>query len=214
MGPVTADIRDGDVIYWVNQVSRVGDPVPGSKYRVCLVDGTFSLTRLSSSQKGITLSGSTAVPLDASDLFHIGIVVDDPHKAMSELSALLGHEWGEMMGGELPVSLPDGDVVIDLRAWYSLTAPRIEIVQSVPETIWQPTPDSGIHHLGYWADDVVAGSAALEERGFSTEAIGKLPDGKPYWAYHCSATGPRIELVSRALLPTMTRYFETGKLTV
>jgi hypothetical protein len=62
---------------------------------------------------------------------------------------------------------------------------------------------SGIHHLGYWSDDVAADSAALEEAGYAHEGSGVGLDGSPAWSYHRSPTGPRIELVSRALEPFM-----------
>jgi hypothetical protein len=80
--------------------------------------------------------------------------------------------------------------------------------------------DSGLHHVGYWVDDVPATMAGLEMHGYVLEAAGKLPDGQPYWAYlqppaeqapaGDGAAGPRLEIVSRTLQPMMERYFETG----
>jgi hypothetical protein len=147
----------------------------------------------------------------AADQFHIGIVVDDPQATMSQLSAVFGYEWGERMGGQVPVSLPTGDVVVSLAAWYSLSTPRLEIVQSIPDSLWSPVPGSGIHHLGYWTDDVATSATALEGHGYTVEAMGKRPGGEAYWAYLGSPSGPRIELVSRKLQPTMESYFATGK---
>ena len=49
---------------------------------------------------------------------------------------------------------PSGDVELDLRFAYSATEPRLEIIRSVPGSLWVPAPGSGIHHLGYWSDDV------------------------------------------------------------
>ena len=69
---------------------------------------------------------------------------------------------------------------------------------------------SGIHHLGYWSDDVVADAALLVARGYATEATGVRPDGTPVWAYHRSARGPRIELVSRDLAAGLEQYWESG----
>ncbi|WP_024793591.1 VOC family protein [Tomitella biformata] len=150
--------------------------------------------------------------MKAADLFHVGIVADDPQKKMQELTELFGYEWGDVMGGAQPVTLPSGDTVVELLAWYSLNGPRLEIVQSVPGTIWVPAEGSGIHHLGYWADDIEAESAKLEEQGYAVEAVGQLGDGKSYWAYHLSPEGPRIEIVSSQLRPMVEQYFETGTL--
>jgi hypothetical protein len=148
--------------------------------------------------------------MTAADQFHIGIVVDDPASAMSDLTALFGYEWCDQLGGPVAVSLPSGDTTIQLQAWYSKSEPRLEIVQSIPGTVWTPAAGSGVHHLGYWVDDVAAGSAELERRGYAVEAVGRRPDGVPYWAYHRSPAGPRVELVSRKLRPTLESYFATG----
>ncbi|MFE4499162.1 VOC family protein [Rhodococcus sp. NPDC056743] len=154
--------------------------------------------------------------MKAADQYHVAIVTDDPEAKMLELSELFGYTWGDMMGGPTTVTVPSGDstvdTTVDLKAWYSLSEPRIEIVQSVPGSVWTPTEGSGIHHLGYWVDDVSAASAELTRRGYAVEAVGNWPDGTAYWAYHCSSSGPRIEIVSRNLKPVLDRYFETGKL--
>ena len=148
--------------------------------------------------------------MTAADQFHVGIVVDDPAATMSDLTALFGYEWADELGGVVSVSGPDGDGTITLQAWYSTSEPRLEIVQSVPGTVWTPAEGSGVHHLGYWVDDVAAGSAELERRGYPVEVVGRRPDGAAYWAYHRSPSGPRVELVSRSLRPTMESYFATG----
>ena len=146
------------------------------------------------------------------DQFHVGIVVDDVAATLAELSALFGYEWCEEIGGRSPVQLPTGDTELDIRAWYSRSTPRLEIVASIPGTVWTPAEGSGVHHLGYWSDDVAADSAELVRRGFAAEAVGRRPDGDPYWAYHRGPRGPRIELVARVLQPTMEQLFATGRI--
>ena len=150
----------------------------------------------------------------AADQYHVGIIVDDPAATMAKLTDLLGYQWADQIGGQVTVSLPDGDTVIETRAWYSMTTPRLEVVQAIPGTLWSRA-SSGIHHFGYWVDDVAATIKALEAAGYVLEAAGKRPDGQPYWAYLCgpaesAAAGPRLEVVSRQLQPTMERYFATG----
>lgn len=75
--------------------------------------------------------------------------------------------------------------------------------------MWQPS-NSGVHHLGYWSDDVAADSAALVAQGYEMEITGPGPDGVPMWAYHRHPTGPRIELVTRRA-PMFETYWATGK---
>ena len=148
----------------------------------------------------------------AEDQFHIGVVVDDFEDTLADLSALFGYQWCDEIGGPTPVRLPTGDAVLELRFAYSTTSPRLEIIRSLPGTLWVPAAGSGIHHMGYWSDDVPADSAELEGRGLAIEASGRGPDGAPYWAYHRSAGGPRIELVSRAVQPALEQYWTTGKI--
>ena len=149
--------------------------------------------------------------MNVADLFHTGIVVDDYEGTLAQLSELFGYVWGEEMRSPSPVILPSGETVVWESAFtYSLNGPRLEILRSVPGTVWQPS-SSGIHHLGYWSDDVAADSAALSAQGYEREIIGPGPDGVPMWAYHRHPTGPRIELVTRSVLPMFENYWATGK---
>jgi hypothetical protein len=143
----------------------------------------------------------------AGDQFHTGIVVDDLDSTLASLSALFGYEWCAEIGGPIPVKLPTGDAILDLRCASSRSIPRLEIVRTVPGSLWEPAAGSGIHHLGYWSDDVAADSAALAEEGYAVEATGVQPDGVPYWAYHRGASGPRIELVSRTIQAGLEQYW-------
>lgn len=149
--------------------------------------------------------------MKAEDQFHLGIVTDNLDESLAQLSALFGYQWCEQMGGPTKVSRPDGDTVLDLQFAYSMSTPRLEVIQAVPGTMWEPA-DSGIHHIGYWSDDVPADSAELVRHGMALDAAGLDPNGAPYWVFHRSATGPRIELVSRKVQPMMEQYWATGKI--
>ncbi|GAA3384963.1 VOC family protein [Cryptosporangium minutisporangium] len=145
----------------------------------------------------------------AADQFHTGIVVDDLEGTLAQLTALFGYEWAPEIGGPTSVVLPTGPAEPELRFAYSRTVPRLEVIRSVPgHPIWQPST-SGIHHLGYWSDDVAADSAALVARGYALEVTGARPDGTPYWAYHRPAHGPRIELVSREVQSGLERLWSS-----
>jgi hypothetical protein len=148
----------------------------------------------------------------AADHFHVGIVVDDFDAALDDLSHLFGHEWCPALSISTPVVLPEGETTLDLVFTYSTTTPRVEVIQSIPGSLWTPAPGSGIHHLGYWSDDVAADAARLTARGYGVEATGVRPDGTAVWAYHRKASGPRIELVSRDLLPGLEQYWASGQL--
>ncbi|MGH8995034.1 MAG: VOC family protein [Acidimicrobiales bacterium] len=141
------------------------------------------------------------------DQFHVGIVVDDLVAALTEMTEMFGYEWASPLAVQTPVVLPGREFMLDLRFAYSVTEPRVELVQSVPGTLWTPAPGSGVHHVGYWSDDVAADAAVLEAHGYATEAKGVRPDGAAAWAYHRSPSGPRIELVSRELQPSLEQYW-------
>jgi Glyoxalase/Bleomycin resistance protein/Dioxygenase superfamily len=148
----------------------------------------------------------------ASDQFHAGIVVDDFDATLSALSELFGYEWGEEIRATVPVQLPQGEITIDLGFVYSLTLPRLEIIRTIPGTLWTQSPGSSVHHLGYWSDDVEADAARLADKGYATEAMGCDPSGSPYWSYNRSGDGLRIELVSRTIEAALKNYWKTGRI--
>ncbi len=135
----------------------------------------------------------------AEDQYHVGIVVEDIDAAKTQLSDLFGYVWGTEMSTNVMVRLGSGTEEVNLRLVYSVSEPRVELVQQIEGTVWKPAPGSGVHHIGYWSDDVTTDAAQLEARGFLHEASGLGPDGVPMWGYYRSPTGPRVELVSRAL---------------
>ena len=146
----------------------------------------------------------------AEDQFHVGIVVDDLDTTLDQLADLFGYEWCDEIAVETPVALPTGDTVLHQRFRYSRNEPRLEVIESIPGTLWVPAAGSGVHHLGYWSEDVARDSAELERRGIAREAAGILPDGSAHWAYHRAAGGPRIELVSADLKAPLGQYWSTG----
>ena len=136
----------------------------------------------------------------AADLYHLGIVTDDLDGLRGEMSDLLGYEWAAEVTARTPVCLLGTDTALDLRLLYSRTTPRVELVSSVPgNPVWTPAGGSGVHHLGYWSDDLAVDAAELERRGFVTEALGQEPGGPAMWGYFTREGAPRIELVSRAM---------------
>jgi glyoxalase/bleomycin resistance protein/dioxygenase superfamily protein len=144
----------------------------------------------------------------AADQFHVGIVVADLEASLAELAALFGYEWCDEIHLEQPVQFPSGERNVEFRFRYSRDTPRLEVIEARAGTVWTPAAGSGIHHLGYWSDDVAGDGAALEQSGFSLEAAGVGGDGVRFWSYHRSPSGPRIELVSRALEPMLSQMWE------
>jgi hypothetical protein len=140
----------------------------------------------------------------AEDQYHTGIVTDDFEGTCKRLTELFGYEWCDEIVADAAVRVmtPEGPVetTITSRFTYSTNEPRLEVIRPIPGTVWVPA-DSGVHHLGYWSDDVPAASAALAAQGMPLEVGGIGPDGALYWAYHRGPDGPRIELVSSVIRP-------------
>jgi len=133
--------------------------------------------------------------LPPEDQYHVGIVVHDVEAARDRLTSALGYEWGADVESDYTIQLPEGPFDCVLHMQYSVTEPRLELVQAIEGTPFQPST-SGLHHLGYWCSDVRSTSAELERSGWTWECGGNLEDGAPGWAYHLNPLGVRVELVS------------------
>jgi len=149
--------------------------------------------------------------LKPENLYHTGIVVDDLDATLDWFTRVAGYWWTDVVEVDQVVETVEGEVTIPLRMAYSGVAPRVELLQTVPGTIWVPA-DSGLHHLGYWSDDVESDLATLEATGMRYEVKSFDPDGSGalLWAYCRGSTGPRIELVSRAMEPLIAYWFATA----
>ena len=134
----------------------------------------------------------------AADQFHIGIVAADVAATTAALSQVLGYEWGVETGGPLTVVSSSGEQALDIRCVYSTTVPRVEVIRAVAGTLWEPVSGSGIHHVGYWSDDVAADIAKLERTGYTVEAMRPGPGGAPLFAFLNGPNGFRVELLTRA----------------
>lgn len=144
------------------------------------------------------------------DLYHVGIVVDDFDATLERLSEVSGYRWADEFRGEQTVETPDGELKVPLHFAYSMDEPRLEIVESVPGTVWEPST-SGVHHLGYWSEDVDRDVTTLVNSGMEVEVKAPNPDGTALWAYCKGSRGPRIELVSSTMRDILLEWFTTGR---
>jgi catechol 2,3-dioxygenase-like lactoylglutathione lyase family enzyme len=141
----------------------------------------------------------------AHDLFHIGIVTDDLDESKDRLTSVLGYEWGPEIGGPVDVDWPSGGAAtVEIRCAYSITVPRLELVRSVPGTFWSAA-GSGLHHVGYWSDDVSADVGELTDEGYELEVTRAGQGGGLFFAFLRSTAGFRVELVDRRAQPSIER---------
>jgi catechol 2,3-dioxygenase-like lactoylglutathione lyase family enzyme len=137
------------------------------------------------------------------DQFHVGIVVDDFEASRQWFTDTLGYEFGADVALEYTMITSTGPITYDQRLSYSVTEPRIELVQAAAGTPLVPS-SSGLHHFGYWCADIEGTSALLVDQGWAWECGGVIDDaGTPAWAYHFNPLGVRVELVSTVMQEMM-----------
>jgi Glyoxalase/Bleomycin resistance protein/Dioxygenase superfamily len=72
-----------------------------------------------------------------------------------------GYTWTDIVTVDQEGVTPAGELTIPMKMVYSGNEPRLELLQTVADTVWTPA-DSGVHHIGYWSDDVESDLATLE----------------------------------------------------
>jgi lactoylglutathione lyase len=149
--------------------------------------------------------------MKAEDLYHTGIVVDDLEATMERLAKVAGYTWTDVVSVDQQAVTPDGEITVPMKMVYSGADPRLELLQTVPGTVWTPT-ESGVHHIGYWSDDVESDLATMESNDMTIEVKSYNPDGSGtlLWVYAKGLTGPRIELVSRSMEPFIAYWWESA----
>lgn len=141
------------------------------------------------------------------DQFHLGIVVDDLPATLDELTRTLGYRWGTEVVADSPIRIGQDERTLHSRFVYSVSEPRLEIIQSVPGSdIWAASGQ--VHHLGYWSDDIEADTAALVGQGYRREVVGLNPGGGLLWSYLRNPQGLRVELIDRTIEPGLSRSWQ------
>lgn len=132
------------------------------------------------------------------DLYHVGIIVDDFDATLDRMSKEMGLAWTPRIEVSLPIWTRDTGLIDFVScAVYSRQEPCIEIVQSLPGTIWTAVAGRPLHHLGYWVDDLASASVELEDQGCPKVACA-MSNGEMFgMAYHEMPDGMFVELVDR-----------------
>jgi catechol 2,3-dioxygenase-like lactoylglutathione lyase family enzyme len=143
------------------------------------------------------------MPLDPANLYHVGIIVDDLEEAKDSMTAIGGYRWTRDRGAPFAVWTPEGETVVPFRFVYSIDFPHVELMQAQEHPFFRPdlAASPGIHHVGYWVDDIKSASAEFVAEGLPVLACGSQDGVRPsLFSYHKGANGFRIELVNRFVL--------------
>ncbi|MDT3442241.1 MULTISPECIES: VOC family protein [unclassified Pseudofrankia] len=137
------------------------------------------------------------------DLFEIGLIVPDIETSIEQFHKAFGYTFAVVVDGVLPTRDADGDTVPPMRIAVSReVSPQIELLEAVPGTHLVAPAGTGLHHLGYYVDDLQAASDALAALGIPFARGGFHEDVFPAsWVYHEMADGTVIELVDRQSAP-------------
>jgi hypothetical protein len=138
--------------------------------------------------------------------FHVGIVVPDIERARATLTRQLGVTWGPVISFD-PNEVRDAsgvDLSPATKLCYSVEAPRLELIEEVPGTVWECNEHSNLHHIGFWSDDFDGHIQHLVGTGCPLQLCGRAGDTAPVsFTYHGNDLGVRIEILDAALRPTM-----------
>jgi Glyoxalase/Bleomycin resistance protein/Dioxygenase superfamily len=127
-------------------------------------------------------------------LFHIGVIVEDLQAGMASWTALLGAKWRQQFCGVSTVHLSGFAADVPFAAVYSEDGPvHIELIPVQHGTVWSQL---GLHHLGFFSDDIEADCAALTARGAQAEATMTL--GSTTLATYLRFGAVRVELIDSA----------------
>jgi methylmalonyl-CoA/ethylmalonyl-CoA epimerase len=152
----------------------------------------------------------TTVPIAPGDLFEIALIVPDLEAAMDEFHQAFGYTWSPILEGVLPTRDDAGEETFPpFRMTVSRESPQLELMEAQPGTSIIPPTGTGLHHLGFYVDDLGDASERLASLGLPFEcagiADGNVPDG---WVYHRMADGTIVELVDRNRAPLRKRLME------
>jgi catechol 2,3-dioxygenase-like lactoylglutathione lyase family enzyme len=155
-------------------------------------------------------SGAWEEPLG--ELFHVCLVTADLGGTMEALTRTTGTAWTSPVTSEMPVRLAEGaDVVLTPTVVYSTTFPYVELHEARPGTALAMPPEGGVHHVGYWVEDLPGRLAALAARGFRQEVVGRAADGGPsVFAYLLAPAGHRVELVDSVVRARIETWIAGG----
>jgi hypothetical protein len=127
-------------------------------------------------------------------MFHIGVIVEDLERGMAEWSDMLGLRWRSLVSGVSEIHRGGVVTAMPILAVYSVDGPvHLELIALARGTVWDVL---GLHHVGYWSDDVAADIDRLVAGGASVEAQMQR-DGKVLAAY-LTLSMSRIELIASA----------------
>jgi hypothetical protein len=145
------------------------------------------------------------------DLAHVGVIVPNLEAGRDRLSEFVGVEWGPVSEARVLAVNGASRQWVTLRVCFSTGAPGIELLEEVPGTVWVCNEHSNLHHVSFFADELVRESDRLDAARCPLEYAIVSGEGPPILAYHRDALGVRIELVSSAVRSNIEQHRSPGE---
>ncbi|HCV00164.1 MAG: hypothetical protein CL897_01530 [Dehalococcoidia bacterium] len=139
------------------------------------------------------------------DIYHVGIIVPDIEAAMRELGSRFGVGWRDPSTANVLVRDHMGERMLSPRVTFcdQSTPIALELIEALPDTVWQCGEGSQLHHFGLYVDSVEEAIGDLGA-GMTLEMAGLDRDGMlAGFCYVNDAVGVRMELVERGGLPPL-----------
>lgn len=137
-----------------------------------------------------------------SDFYHLGFVVQDIDRAISDLTRALGLSWNRALNRRL------GDW--EYRIVFSVEGPPFfEVIQGPQGSPWDATDGSRFDHIGYWSNDLGTDKHRLARRRAPVE-FDASPYGRPLTYHRLDSLGMRLELVDISLQNTFLDEWTSG----
>jgi hypothetical protein len=105
-------------------------------------------------------------------IWHIGIAVRDLEKGQKELSEVFGLRWRPARVRKLTLLDADGRLfAVECHVVFSLGGPfAVEVWHAISGTPLGVPAAGGVHHIGYWVDDLAAEAKRLDALGYPSYA--------------------------------------------
>ena len=111
-------------------------------------------------------------------IWHIGIAVPELEKGKKELGEVFGLDWRPTRVRKLTLADAAGRPhEVECHVAFSLGGPfAVEVWQAIPGTPLDIPASGGVHHIGYWVDDLAAEAKRLDALGYPSFAtVGPTP---------------------------------------
>jgi catechol 2,3-dioxygenase-like lactoylglutathione lyase family enzyme len=111
-------------------------------------------------------------------IWHIGVAVDDLERGKQEFADVFGLSWRPIRVRVLTLTDVRGaDYEVECQVTFSQGGPfAVELWEAIPATPLAAPPGGGVHHIGYWVEDMAQENARLSALGFAPYAtVGHRP---------------------------------------